>query len=79
MRAEAPQKPETLAVRAGEPLGAFAAQSWVASFVEFFYGDCAPNLERPTKISWRYLFKYLMNREELEYHLDTDNANIGKR
>ena len=50
----------------------FDPAAWVGGFVEFFYGDCAPNLERPAKISWRHLFKYLMNREELEYHLDFD-------
>ena len=46
---------------------------------EIFYGDCAPNLERPAKIGWGFLFKYLMNREELEYHLATDMENYGKR
>ena len=50
----------------------------MACLTEFFHGDCAPNLERPAKISWRHLFKYLMNREELEYHLETDIANYGK-
>ena len=57
----------------------FDPAAWVGGFVEFFYGDCAPNLERPAKISWRHLFKYLMNREELEYHLDSDIAVFGKR
>ena len=40
--------------------------------MDFFYGDCVPNLDRPVKISWRRLFRYLMNREELEYHLASD-------
>ena len=44
----------------------------MASGTEFFYGDCAPNLGRPAKIGWRRLFKYLMHREELEYHLESD-------
>ena len=56
----------------------FDPAAWVGGFVEFFYGDCAPNLERPAKISWRHLFKYLMNREELEYHLDSDIEVHGK-
>ena len=72
-------EPATLRVHTGAPLSLFDPAAWVACLTEFFYGDCAPNLERPTKISWRYLFKYLMNREELEYHLDTDIANFGKR
>ena len=50
----------------------FDSSTWVACFVEFFYGDCAPNLNRPVKIGWRRLFRYLMNREELEYHLPSD-------
>ena len=36
-------------------------------------------MDRPAKISWRYLFRYLMNREELEYHLDSDVETYGKR
>ena len=56
----------------------FDPAAWVGGFVEFFYGDCAPNLERPAKISWRHLFRYLMNREELEYHLDSDTEMYGK-
>ena len=56
----------------------FDPAAWVGGLVEFFYGDCAPNLDRPAKISWRHLFKYLMNREELEYHLDSDIEVHGK-
>ena len=67
--------PKTLYIKAGAPLDMFAASSWPASFVEFFYGDCAPNLDRPRKVSWRELFNYLMSREELEYCLPGDTAN----
>ena len=56
----------------------FNPAAWVACLTEFFYGDCLPNLERPRKISWRHIFRYLMNREELEYHLDTDIATYGR-
>ena len=61
--------PATLRIQTGAPLSLFDPAAWVASCTEFFYGDCAPNLERPAKITWRDLFRYLMNREELEYHL----------
>ena len=64
--------PATLRVHTGAPLSFFDPASWVACFTEFFFGDCVPNLERPAKISWRHLFRYLMGREELEYHLDSD-------
>ena len=53
--------PATLRIHTGAPLNVFDPAAWVACLVEFFYGDCAPNLERPAKISWRVLFKYLMN------------------
>ena len=64
--------PATLRIRTGAPLNTFDPSAWVAGFPKFFYGDCAPNLDRPAKIPWRALFKYLMNREELEYHLPSD-------
>ncbi len=39
----------------------FEASAWPAGFVEFFYGDCAPNLGRPQKVGVRVLFHYLAN------------------
>ena len=72
-------KPATLRVHTGAPLSLFDPAAWVACHTEFFYGDCAPNLDRPAKISWRYLFRYLMNREELEYHLGSDVEDYGKK
>ena len=68
-------KSNVLLIKAGQPLDMFAASAWIASFVEFFYGDCAPNLQRPTDITWRELFRYLMRRQELEYHLPDDATN----
>ena len=50
----------------------FEAAAWAAAFVEFFYGDCAPNLARPQRVGLRELFHYLATREELEYHLGAD-------
>ena len=70
--------PATLRIHTGAPLSLFDPAPWVACLVQFFYGDCAPNLRRPAKISWRQLFKYLMNREELEYHLASDVQTCGK-
>ena len=52
--------------------------AWVGGLVEFFHGDRAPNLERPAKFSWRHLFKYFMDRVELEYHLDSAIEIHGK-
>ena len=67
--------PATLKITSGAPLSFFDPSTWPACFVEFFYGDCAPNLDRPVKIGWRRLFRYLMNREELEYHLASDQED----
>ena len=71
--------PATLRIQTGAPLSLFDPAAWVASCTEFFYGDCAPNLERPAKITWRDLFRYLMNREELEYHLPSDGVRYKAR
>ena len=70
--------PATLRIHTGAPLSLFDPAAWVACLVEFFYGDCAPNLDRPANSSWRHLFRYLMNREELEYHLDSDVETYGR-
>ena len=64
--------PSTLHIRSGKPVNTFEAAAWPAAFVEFFYGDCAPNLARPQKAGLRELFHYLATREELEYSLEAD-------
>ena len=51
--------PTKLAVQAGEPLDMFSATAWAVCFTEFLYGDCAPNIERPVKISMQELFAHL--------------------
>ena len=66
---------KTLHIKSGKPLNLFEAAVWAAAFVEFFYGDCAPNLERPRKVGVRELFDYLASREELEYSLTSDKEN----
>ncbi len=76
-RMEDPQAniPQTLHVRSGRPINAFEPQAWPAAFVQFFYGDCAPNLDRPRRVSFKHLFKYLLEREELEYKLASDETD----
>ena len=76
--AERKTSPATLRIYTGAPLSLFDPAAWVACFTEFFYGDAAPNLQRPAKIGWRHLFDYLMNREELEFHLESDVATYGQ-
>ena len=66
---------KTLHIKSGKPINIFEAAAWPAAFVEFFYGDCAPNLDRPLKTGVREQFDYLASREELEYSLASDAEN----
>ena len=61
-----------LQVQAGEALSSFDARCYPLCFTEFFYGDCAPNLERTAPLTFKQIFSYLPVREELEYALDSD-------
>ena len=72
MRDAKANTPRTLHIRSGKPVNMFEAAAWPAAFVEFMYGDCAPNLARPRRVGIRELFYYLASREELEYRLETD-------
>ena len=38
--------PQALAIPRQEPLSSFDARTWTAAFVQFWFGDGAPNLER---------------------------------
>jgi len=67
--------PKTLHIRSGKPVNSFEAPAWSAGFVEFFFGDCAPFLERPRHVEPRLQFAYLARREELEYSLESDHDN----
>ena len=66
---------KTLHIKSGKPMNMFEAPAWAAAFVEFLYGDCAPNLDRPQKVGVRELFDYLASREELEYSLASDRED----
>lgn len=64
-----------VAVPTQAPLSAFDAETYPTCFVEFFYGDCAPNMcSRPNRnVSHEDIFRSLLLREELEYSLETDD------
>ena len=59
MEDAAPNTPQTLRIKSGKPVNMFEPAAWAAAFVQFFYGDCAPNLDRPRKVRMRDLFAYL--------------------
>ena len=63
---------EALRVPTGEPLNMFAPSTWTCAFTEFFYGDATPNLDRQTPLLFEEWASCLLEREELEYALDTD-------
>ena len=64
---------EALAVPTGAPMSTFHAATLPAAYVEFQFGDCTPFLNRPRKIACKDIFAALPWREELEYHLESDN------
>ena len=69
-----------LNVRAGKALSTMSSLSWVYSFVEFFYGDCLPmDPRRPSPLSFEQVFRYLLEREELEYALPGDEQPYKAR
>ena len=70
---------EAVVSTTGSPLSMFAADSWPKCFLDFFYGDAVPDMtERGKKgngtvyVPMEDTFKWLQDREELEYHLPSD-------
>ena len=69
-----------LNVRAGKALSTMSSLSWVYSFVEFFYGDCLPMQPgRPQELPFEEVFRYLLEREELEYAVPGDATRYEAR
>ena len=63
----------TLVVQSGDLLSMFVPESWCLCFTEFFYGDCLPfDQSRPVRVAPQTLMECLLQREELEYHLEDD-------
>ena len=55
------------------PLSMFNSATWTECFSEFWFGDCLPNMAtQEPKLTFEELFETLPDREELEYHLDSD-------
>ncbi len=64
--------PESLVVPTNKPLDSFDARTWPASYVEWWFGDGAPNLERDRPMLFEEVARRLINMEELQYSLPTD-------
>ena len=69
-----PVSPAALAIPVHGPLSSFDARTWPACFVEFWYGDGAPNLERDRPMLFEQVARRLLNLEELEYHMAQDQV-----
>ena len=58
--------------RTEKPLDSFDCRTWPASFVEFWFGDGAPNLDRQRPMLFEQVARRLIETEELEYSLASD-------
>ena len=65
---------EALKIATGAPLNAYHPQTWAAAFVEFFYGDGTPGLNRQTPLLFEEWASCLQEREELEYQVPSDRT-----
>jgi hypothetical protein len=72
-----PSNASALVVTSGSALSMFDARSWSACFVDFFYGDCVPNLDRPHPLLFEEIFRALIHREELEYSVASDASELA--
>ena len=70
----------------GSPLSMLAPETWPKCFVEFWFGDALPSMEERGKIGngttyvdMGDLFEWLQDREELEYHLPSDETPYKAR
>ena len=65
--------PQALAIPTNKPLDSFDARTYPATWPEFWYGDGAPNLERDRPMLYEEVARRLLDLEELEYYLDSDD------
>ena len=72
--------PVTLAVPSqGKPLNAWDARTWPCCFTEWWFGDGAPNLSRQRPMLFEEVAAMVLEREELEYSLEADEAPYSAR
>ena len=66
--------PTALAIPTQGPMDSFHATTWPACYVEWWFGDGAPGLERDRPMLFEQVAKRLIEIEEHEYVLETDDA-----
>ena len=64
--------PQALAIPTQQPMDSFDARTWPAAYVEWWFGDGAPNLDRQRPMLFEQVARRLVNIEELEYALASD-------
>ena len=63
----------------GKPLPQWDGRSWVACFVQWFFGDATWNLDRDEPLLFEEWASMLQNREELQYDLPDDTTPYQAR
>ena len=66
--------PMALAVPTEAPMDAFHATTWPACYVEWWFGDGAPGLDRERPMLFEQVARRLIDIEEHEYTLATDDV-----
>ena len=62
--------PEALAIPTHGPMDSFNASTWPACYVEWWFGDGAPGLDRERPMLFEQVARRLLDVEEREYRLD---------
>ena len=64
--------PTALAIPTEGPMDSFNARTWSACYVEWWFGDGCPGLERERPMLFEQVARRLIDIEEHEYTLATD-------
>ena len=69
--------PTALAIPTQAPMDSFNARTWPACYVEWWFGDGAPGLDRERPMLFEQVARRLIDIEEHEYTLATWRAVCG--
>ena len=59
-------------------MDSFNARTWPACYVEWWFGDCAPGLDRERPMLFEQVARRLIDIQEHEYTLATDDVPAGR-
>ena len=66
--------PTALAIPTQAPMESFNARTWLACYVEWWFGDGAPGLDRERPMLFEQVARRLIDIEEHQYTLATDDV-----